>query len=968
MDWSPEALELLSQCFLQTLSPNPEPRRRAEAHLSESSDRPGFALAVLRIISLPSVDDQIRQAAAVNFKNHLRSRWAPPHPDQSSSSTIPEPEKTEIKTHIVRLMLASSPRIQSQLSEALAIIGKHDFPKSWPSLLPELVSSLRQATDYASINGILSTANSIFKKFRYQYKTNDLLLDLKYCLDGFAAPLLESFLKTAALIPTNLHSADALRPLIESQRLCCRIFYSLNFQELPEFFEDHMGEWMAEFKNYLTATYPTLESDARGDGVTIVDGLRSAVCENISLYMEKNEEEFKDYLKDFASAVWTLLMVVSASSARERLTITAIKFLTTVSTSVHHALFGGADILQQICQSIVIPNIRLREEDEELFEMNYVEYIRRDIEGSDLDTRRRIACELLKGIATNYKEQVMAMVSVQIQNMLGLYSANPVENWKEKDCAIYLVVSLATKKAGGSSVSTDLVNVESFFTTVIVPELQSQDTNGFPMLKADALKFFTTFRNQISKPVAVALIPHVIRFLGSESNVVHSYAANCIEKLLLVKDEGRPRYTSLDINPLVPILMTNLFNALKFPESQENPYVMKCIMRVFGVADIGGEVAGVCIMSLTAVLSEICKNPKNPVFNHYLFEAVAALVRRSCEKDPSLIPAFEARLFPVLETILANDVSEFWPYTFQIFAQLVELNRPPLSSSYIQLFKLLLSPNTWKRSGSVPALVRLLQAYLRKAPHELNNEGSLTQVLGIFGLLVKASSTDELGFYVLNTVIENLRYDVIMPYVRDIWSTLFTRLQNHRTVKFIKSLVIFMSLFLVKHGHETLVNSINAVQPELFGMILQQFWVPNLKLITGAIEMKLTSVASTKLICESPSLLDDAAAMLWGKMLDSIVTLLARPEQDRVDDEPEVPDIGETVSYTATFVHLYNAGKKEEDPVKEIKDPREFLVTSLARLSASSPRKYPAIIQQSLDPTNQAALLQLCGTYNCFIV
>lgn len=80
--------------------------------------------------------------------------------------------------------------------------------------------------------------------------------------------------------------------------------------------------------------------------------------------------------------------------------------------------------------------MRLREEDEELFEMNYVEFIMRDMEGSDLDTRRRIACELLKGIATNYKAQVAGILSVKIQNLLSSFDVNPVAHWKDKDCAI----------------------------------------------------------------------------------------------------------------------------------------------------------------------------------------------------------------------------------------------------------------------------------------------------------------------------------------------------------------------------------------------------------------------------------------------------------------------------------------------------------------------------------------------------
>ncbi|XVE77293.1 hypothetical protein DITRI_Ditri13aG0050800 [Diplodiscus trichospermus] len=977
MEWNAETLQFLSQCFLHTLSPQPEPRRAAESSLSEAADRPNYGLVVLRLLAEPSVDEQIRQAAAVNFKNHLRTRWVPSNDPNAGPvfSPILDPEKDQIRTLIVSLMLSSSPRIQSQLSEALAVIGKHDFPKWWPTLLPELVSNLQkaaQSADYASINGILGTANSIFKKFRYQYKTNDLLLDLKYCLDNFAAPLLEIFLKTASLIDSTAASPGGgspvtLRPLFESQRLCCRIFYSLNFQELPEFFEDHMREWMGEFRKYLTTNYPSLESSA--DGLALVDELRAAVCDNISLYMEKNEEEFQGYLNDFASAVWSLLTNVSLSSSRDKLAVTAMKFLTTVSTSVHHSLFANEGVIPQICQSIVIPNVQLRDEDEELFEMNYVEFIRRDMEGSDLDTRRRIACELLKGIATNYKKQVTDIVSMQIQNLLSSFASNPSSNWKDKDCAIYLVVSLATKKAGGTSVSTDLVDVQTFFTSVIVPELQSQDVNGFPMLKAGALKFFTMFRGQIQKAVAFQLFPDLVRFLGAESNVVHSYAASCIEKLLLVKDEGgKARYTSADITPCVPVLMSNLFNALKFPESEENQYLMKCIMRVLGIADISSEIAGPCIGGLTSILNEVCKNPKNPIFNHYLFESVVVLIRRACERDASLISAFEASLFPSLQTILTNDVTEFLPYAFQLLAQLVELNRPPISPSYMQIFVLLLSPDSWRKSSNVPALVRLLQAFLQKAPHELNQEGRLNQVLGIFNMLVSSRNTDEQGFYVLNTVIENLEYGVISPYMSNIWNVLFMRLQNNRTIKFQKSVVIFMSLFLVKHGAKNLVDTMNAVQDNIFLVILEQFWIPNLKLITGTIELKLTAVASTRLICESPVLLDAAAARHWGRMLDSIVTLLSRPEQERVEEEPEMPDIAENVGYTATFVKLYNAAKKEDDPLTEVKDPKQFLVASLAKLSALSPGKYPQIINENLEPANQAALLQLCGAYNCTIV
>lgn len=38
-------------------------------------------------------------------------------------------------------------------------------------------------------------------------------------------------------------------------------------------------------------------------------------------------------------------------------------------------------------------------------------------------------------------------------------------------------------------------------------------------------------------------------------------------------------------------------------------------------------VAPACLQQLSAQLLEVCKNPTQPGFNHYLFESVAALVR-----------------------------------------------------------------------------------------------------------------------------------------------------------------------------------------------------------------------------------------------------------------------------------------------------------------------------------------------------
>ena len=50
-----------------------------------------------------------------------------------------------------------------QLSDAISIIGREDFPAKWPDLLTEMVSKF-ESGDFHIINGVLRTAHSIFKR------------------------------------------------------------------------------------------------------------------------------------------------------------------------------------------------------------------------------------------------------------------------------------------------------------------------------------------------------------------------------------------------------------------------------------------------------------------------------------------------------------------------------------------------------------------------------------------------------------------------------------------------------------------------------------------------------------------------------------------------------------------------------------------------------------------------------------
>jgi len=49
---------------------------------------------------------------------------------------------------------------------------------------------------------------------------------------------------------------------------------------------------------------------------------------------------------------------------------------------------------------------------------------------------------------------------------------------------------------------------------------------------------------------------------------------------------------------------------------------------------------------------QVCKNPRNPGFNHHLFESVAALIRHVGGSSPAMIDTFEQLLFPAFNHVL----------------------------------------------------------------------------------------------------------------------------------------------------------------------------------------------------------------------------------------------------------------------------------------------------------------------------
>ena len=63
-----------------------------------------------------------------------------PPQDEDGVSHVSEKDRAAVRQLIVELMLRSPEQVQRQLSDAISVIGRCDFPARWPNLIGDLTS------------------------------------------------------------------------------------------------------------------------------------------------------------------------------------------------------------------------------------------------------------------------------------------------------------------------------------------------------------------------------------------------------------------------------------------------------------------------------------------------------------------------------------------------------------------------------------------------------------------------------------------------------------------------------------------------------------------------------------------------------------------------------------------------------------------------------------------------------------
>jgi exportin-2 (importin alpha re-exporter) len=277
----------------------------------------------------------------------------------------------------------------------------------------------------------------------------------------------------------------------------------------------------------------------------------------------------------------------------------------------------------------------------------------------------------------------------------------------------------------------------------------------------------------------------------------------------------------------------------------------------------------------------------------------------------------------------ADEISEFMPYVFQLFAAMLEVEpTKPLPQPFHSLIGPIIAPPIWEQRGNVPALVRLLTAIIPRAAEDLVKSNQLEGVLGLFQKLVSTKVYEGYGFDLLECVVENYPPSTLEPYWIHVFTIMLTRLQSQQSTGFHVRFVRFYHFIASRDdkglGTDFLVAATDKVQHDVFKGIYLSIILPKTQQLARPLDRKIAAVSFTKLLADSEAFVNRYPKG-WPHTCNALLKLLeAPPVPPKGEDIIADHDVDDS-SFGVGFTQLQTIKRPVNDPWREVTDLRKWV-------------------------------------------
>ena len=812
---------LLVNLLSSSIAANQVEMKAAEAQLSQFENQSAGSMLV-HLVNIVFSSEQtvtVRQAAAIYSKNLLKRRWVVKSEDEASLQWVPLEAglRRQVRSVLIEATCGSGaaplPRqIQTQVNAIISYIAECDFPREWPELLPSLVKTLSGAPSNELRLNALTVACSVLKKYKTAARSTEVLRELQYILSEFQEIHLQLF---ASVLPQILGSSPQ-EVMVSAMENVLEIFASLNVVDIPEYYQDNLQTWMGGFFKLLLQPPEFPQT------------LKNLTCENLALYADKYQEVFEPYVTEAVTCVWTTLLGLNGDddNKNDAIISSGIKFLSSAAnTRWSNSPFENQEALRHIVEKLIIPNIQLRDADVELFTDNPDDYIRKDLENADAETRRRSAVDLVRALSKFYEAKVTPIL---LEYVGKLFSSN--HHLRSKDAGVQLVIAMAAKgetRAQGVSVVNDKIDINEFFKSQVLLTDELSGLVGVALdedkavLKSSCLKFLILFRNKLDRNLVIESLVKIISnlitnlttatALNSSSKVLVSYAAHCAYLLLGIVSEEDLALPNKDI------AIENAVSLI-FASKEQNEYLIKLVFKLLKKKETAAADKSSILKKLVSLMEGFSSNPVNAVFTHFLFESIGESLPLSQDKTSLINPLCQ---------ILERNVTEYIPYALQVLALLIESPSSSPVQVFVHLFPLLLNESLWKNPSLIPGLARILAAYVFVPAYATLVLANLVHVTERFKILLNSNKFEQTAFDIANCIVVNPHLGIIPnEFLKVIILAVLTKIHLKRSDKLLKQLSILLACAIANSPHaEQLIAVIETIQPGIASQVVKDLWM-----------------------------------------------------------------------------------------------------------------------------------------------
>mgnify|MGYP003293217226 CR=1 FL=1 len=194
-----------------------------------------------------------------------------------------------------------------------------------------------------------------------------------------------------------------------------------------------------------------------------------------------------------------------------------------------------------------------------------------------------------------------------------------------------------------------------------------------------SIKFLTVFRLQIPRNILSNVMSNLVSLLQNSSSPVITAVLLCLEKLMLMRDKLK-NFVLKDIvnnNEMFSKLFSGIISII---ERETNPMAMRCVLRIFNIADANCYIPNLNNISNTmnGILGKIIDNSGNGEFNYFYFEAISVISKNLANNQNNgigLLKSFEMSLSQNFNKIMETAVLDLMGAYIQYYTFFLHLSK-----------------------------------------------------------------------------------------------------------------------------------------------------------------------------------------------------------------------------------------------------------------------------------------------------